>query len=133
VNAHYAAVARRAQHRCEYCLAPEVVFNGQFEVEHVLPTALGGADEPGNLALACRVCNARKSAAVLALDPKTGNEVPLFNPRTEKWDEHFRFDPESARIVGLTETGRATVARLDMNHPQQLGARLLWVQLRLFP
>ena len=42
MNPHHAEVARRASHRCEYCHAPEVVFNLPFEVEHVVPLVGGG-------------------------------------------------------------------------------------------
>src|SRR5262249_23072251 len=57
---NYPAVARRAGHRCEYCHAPEAVFNFPFEVEHVRPACHGGADDESNLCLACRACNVRK-------------------------------------------------------------------------
>lgn len=33
---HYAAVAARARHLCEYCRAPERVFNLELEVDHVV-------------------------------------------------------------------------------------------------
>jgi hypothetical protein len=36
MNPRYVQVALRAEHRCEYCHAPEVVFNFPFEVEHVI-------------------------------------------------------------------------------------------------
>lgn len=35
MNPHYPLVARRAGHRCEYCRAPEAVFNFPFEVERL--------------------------------------------------------------------------------------------------
>ncbi len=47
-----------------------------------------------------------------ATDPDSGEEVLLFNPRTQAWIEHFRWEGE--RIVPLTPTGRATVAALAM-------------------
>jgi hypothetical protein len=133
VNPQHPAVARRADRRCEYCRAPEPAFNFPFEVEHVLPLCRGGRSEPENLALACRACNARKGDAVAALDPSTGAEVPLFNPRTDRWHDHFRVDPDSGEVVGITPTGRATVGRLDMNAAFQLTARLLWTRFKLFP
>ena len=37
MNPLYAPVAARAAHRCEYCRAPEVIFNFRFEVEHIIP------------------------------------------------------------------------------------------------
>ena len=42
MNPLYPVVAERAVYRCEYCHAPEVVFNFPFEVEHTLPQARGG-------------------------------------------------------------------------------------------
>jgi HNH endonuclease len=52
VNALYPLVAERAVYRCEYCHAPEIIFNFPFEVEHILPQARGGSDDLNNLALA---------------------------------------------------------------------------------
>jgi hypothetical protein len=133
MNPRYPAVARRAGHRCEYCRAPEAVFNFAFEVEHVIPTSRGGTDDDANLCLACRACNLRKSDRLVVADDVTGQECPLFNPRGQRWADHFRVDPESGAIEGTTPTGRATVACLDLNHPLQLTARQLWIRLRLFP
>ncbi len=44
MNPFYTLVADRAAHRCEYCHAPELVFNFPFEVEHIVPLYRGGAD-----------------------------------------------------------------------------------------
>ncbi len=126
-------MARRANHRCEYCQAPEAVFNFPFEVEHVTPISAGGGNATGNLALACRSCNLFKSDRVTAGDPETGAEVPLFNPREERWTVHFTYVAERAELWGLTPTGRATVDTLRMNDPTRLVAREFWVRLRLFP
>jgi len=57
MNKHYAEVAHRAGHRCDYCRAPEFIFNLPFEVEHIVPTSREGRDDESNLALACRACN----------------------------------------------------------------------------
>jgi hypothetical protein len=127
---HYLAVAGRARHRWEFCVAPERVFNLEFEVEHIVPSALGGADELDNLALACRACNLRKGVAVQALDSLSGEIVPLFHPRRDGWAEHFRLHL-SGRIEGRTPIGRATVARLAMNRRPAVRARRLWLATRL--
>ena len=74
-------VALRALNRCEYCRAPGAAFNFSLEVEHILPAASGGASAPDNLALACRACNAFKSARQTGTDPEAGQSVPLFHPR----------------------------------------------------
>jgi hypothetical protein len=133
MNPRYPLVARRARHRCEYCGAPEVVFNFPFEVEHVLPTARDGTDEAANWALACRSCNLFKADAVVGWDEATGTEVSLFHPRQDAWAGHFQVDRTTGAIQGLTPTGRATVARLHMNSLLQLAARRQWIRLGLFP
>lgn len=53
-------VLRRDGHKCRYCGA--TALDGPLTVDHVVPTALGGSDEPGNLVAACRECNSGKSA-----------------------------------------------------------------------
>lgn len=53
-------VLKRDNHTCRYCggKAPDVVLT----VDHVLPVALGGTDDPTNLVAACKDCNAGKSS-----------------------------------------------------------------------
>lgn len=64
-------VLRRDNHACRYCgaMAPEA----KLTVDHVLPVALGGSDEPGNLVTACRDCNAGKASS--APDQRVVDEV----------------------------------------------------------
>ncbi|MBI2929150.1 MAG: HNH endonuclease [Verrucomicrobia bacterium] len=133
MNPRYPVVAARAGHRCEYCQAPEAVFNFPFEVEHIVPPNRHGPDDESNWALACRACNLPKSDHVEAVDPVSGARVRLFHPRRDNWQEHFRLDGATGEIVGLTAIGRATVALLKMNSPAQLTARRLWSRLRLLP
>jgi hypothetical protein len=116
--------------RCEFCVAPERVFNLEFEVEHIVPSARGGADDLDNLALACRACNLRKGTAVEARDPLSGELVQLFNPRRDGWAEHFRLHLDG-RIEGRTAMGRVTVAQLAMNRRTAMRARRLWLDTRL--
>src|SRR5438094_9603478 len=133
MNAHYPLVAQRAAHHCEYCRAPEALFNLPFEVEHIIPPIHGGLDEESNWALSCRSCNLHKSAHLEGIDPETRTTVRLFHPRQSRWADHFRVEASTASIVGLTAAGRVTVARLQMNSTAQLAARRQWVRLRLFP
>lgn len=53
-------ILRRDNHACRYCggVAPAVVLT----VDHVVPVALGGSDDPSNLVTACEDCNAGKAA-----------------------------------------------------------------------
>lgn len=126
-------VAERAGYRCEYCLAPERLSNSLFEVEHIVPRYLSGADDKTNLALACRACNGSKLTAIAATDPRTGIVVRLFNPRTDRWGDHFTVEADSGEITGRTDVGRATVARLRMNDTHQRRARRIWIYLFEFP
>lgn len=115
MNPYYDLVAARAQNRCEYCRAPEAIFNLPFEVEHIRPAMLGGDNVDHNLALSCRSCNSFKSDRIVGIDEDSNAEARLFNPRVDLWNEHFAFNGESAEIAGLTPVGRATVSRLRMN------------------
>jgi HNH endonuclease len=53
-------VIRRDGHTCRYCgaQAPDV----KLTVDHVIPRALGGQNDPTNLITACASCNAGKSS-----------------------------------------------------------------------
>ena len=113
-----AAVERRANGRCEYCLVPGDAVMWPHEPDHVIAEQHGGATELPNLALACFHCNRRKGPNLVSVDPETREVVLLFNPRTQPWAEHFR--TERTRIVPLTPTGRATVALLRLNSPERL-------------
>lgn len=53
-------ILRRDKHTCRYCgaSAPDV----PLTVDHVIPTTLGGGDEPSNLVTACQSCNGGKTS-----------------------------------------------------------------------
>jgi 5-methylcytosine-specific restriction endonuclease McrA len=126
-------VADEARHRCGYCLTAEAVVGTPMELDHLIPEALGGLTEEVNLWLACSLCNDHKSDRVAALDPDSGEVVPLFNPRRQVWKHHFRWSPEGDQIVGRTPTGRATVLALQLNRPVLVRARQLWVAVGWHP
>lgn len=117
----HAEVVLRAGNRCEYCRLSQLGQEATFHIDHALPRAAGGPTTAENLALACVSCSLRKWAKQMAADPDTGEEVPLFNPRTQSWDEHFRW--EGVKVVPLTPTGRATMTALDMNRPLIIAIR----------
>ncbi len=116
-----AAVLLRADHRCEYCQLSQVGQEATFHIDHVQPRVASGLTILENLALACVSCSLRKAAQLSAIDPESGTAVALFNPRTQTWGDHFRW--ESEMIVPLTPNGRATVSALAMNRPLILGIR----------
>jgi hypothetical protein len=114
-------VILRAHNRCEYCGLSQLGQEATFHIDHVRPWAADGPTTADNLALACVSCSLRKWARQTAVDPETGLDVPLFNPRTQAWAEHFRWDDEF--VEPLTPTGRATVAALAINRPVILAIR----------
>jgi hypothetical protein len=114
-------VRERAGNRCEYCGISQAGQEATFHVDHVRPRRDGGATSLGNLALACVSCSLRKGARTTASDPDTGQPTTVFNPRTNRWSEHFRV--EGVLIVGHTSIGRASVQLLAMNRPLAIEIR----------
>jgi hypothetical protein len=114
-------VVLRAGNRCEYCRLTQKGQEATFHIDHILPKVAGGRTAAANLALACVSCSLRKEARRSAIEPNTNRRVALFHPRRQRWRDHFRW--EGFRIVGLTPTGRATVAALQMNRPLILAIR----------
>jgi hypothetical protein len=116
-------VRERAGQNCEYCrLSQHDALSFRFHIEHVRPRQHGGTDHPDNLALACPNCNWSKGPNITAVDPQTDTVVPIFNPRTDTWDDHFSV--QGAEIRGRTLIGRATVRLLRFNAPDRLEIRL---------
>ena len=126
-------VAAQAQHRCGYCLTPEFIVGYEMDIDHFMPEALGGQTVEENLWLACNRCNEHKGDRVKAPDPQTGEVVPLFNPRTQWWSEHFAWTPKGDQIIGLTPIGRATVEALQLNRQALVKSRRVWVAAGLHP
>ncbi len=106
---------RRAGECCEYCRSQARFSPDPFSVEHILPSSAGGGDESVNLALSCQGCNNRKYVSVDAVDPVSGETVPLYHPRQERWHDHFAWNEDTSLVMGLTPTGRATIAKLQLN------------------
>lgn len=125
-------VIERANGRCEYCQAPLVIVV-EMEIDHIIPQSAGGQTNLDNLCLACVGCNGYKLAFQTAEDPDTREVVPLFNPRTQHWKDHFTWVDNGTLVVGLTPVGRATAARLRMNRERMIEARRLWVQAGWHP
>ncbi|MFZ5919766.1 MAG: HNH endonuclease [Chloroflexota bacterium] len=115
------SISDRAEGQCEYCLFPQDASFLPFELEHIISEKHGGQTSPENLALACPFCNRFKGTDLGSIDPTTGQLTPFFNPRTQRWSDHFRFD--GVKILPLTAEGRVTVSILQFNHPDRLAER----------
>ena len=116
-------VQSRANSCCEYCKSQDKFSSSSFSIEHIYPQSLGGSDELSNLAWACQGCNNAKFTKVEARDIISNAIVTLFNPRLDKWDEHFKWNQDCSLIIGQTAIGRATVIALKMNRDSVVNLR----------
>jgi 5-methylcytosine-specific restriction endonuclease McrA len=124
-------VAQRAGQRCEYCLIHEDDAGFPHQVDHILSRKHGGSSTCDNLAYACVVCNRHKGSDVASIDPRTGEMVPLFDPRKDRWRDHFRLD--GALIEPISGAGRATARLLQLNAPERILERRLLQGLGRYP
>jgi len=125
------AVRSRASERCEYCGVPEIGAFFAPEPDHIIARQHRGETRLENLALACLQCNRCKGPNVASVDPITNEIVRLFNPRTDRWHDHFVM--ENGQIIPLTSIGRATAALRDFNQPDRQETRRVLLGLRKAP
>ena len=126
VRAHF-------QNRCAYCLSLQRYVYAPFEIEHILPVFLGGSNDEENLCLSCRLCNSYKGIKNVGIDPLTQQTVPLFNPRTQSWQEQFRWSRDGIFVIGKNAIGRATVDALNLNNDLAVQVRHSWVAVGWHP
>ena len=115
-------IRARANGRCEYCRILETLLLAGCEVDHIISRKHGGITEISNLALSCARCNRSKGTDIGSIHPDTGSFIRLFNPRLDRWDEHFAM--EGIRIAGLTPVGQVTVTLLRFNDDERLLERI---------
>ena len=86
------------------------------------PVAKGGADTEDNLCLACELCNQYKWTRTHGLDPASGEQVALFNPRQDTWAEHFAWSADGKErgneALALHQLG-AVQAHADLPNVEQ--------------
>jgi len=115
-------VAERAWRLCEYCRCPESFCPDPFCLDHIQPESLGGETIMANLAFACAGCNAYKQDRTSASLP-AGQTIRLFNPRKDRWEEHFRWSEDFLFVIGRTPIARATIHVLRLNRPGLVNLR----------
>lgn len=96
-------VLRRDNHACRYCgaAAPEAVIT----IDHVLPVALVGTDDPSNLVAACRDCNAGKAST-----SPSSETVADVSADAIRWAEARRVAALAMSTAARTRSARADVA-----------------------
>lgn len=129
-KAVHSAVRLRAHDRCEYCQFPAELAELPFHLDHIIAQQHGGLTTLENLALACCYCNRYKGPNLSGIDPESGDVVPLFHPRRQRWDEHFGWD--GARLLAKSGTGRATIQLLQINRADAVAVRRLLIQEGVF-
>jgi len=100
-------VAEAACFRCGYCLTSQRIIGPLLEIDHIIPEARGGTSGEENLWLACPMYNSHKADRQETVDPESRSAVPLFNPRSERWEDHFEW-----MEAGTHPRGPAFAARL---------------------
>jgi HNH endonuclease len=126
-------VIGNAQYRCEYCKTSSQLTGMPLTMEHIQPQSLGGSDQLSNLAAACYRCNEFKGAKTAAIDPLTNESVRFFNPRLDRWSEHFVWGNGGTHIVGISPIGSTTVMALRLNNDEIVAARSLWIDVGWHP
>jgi hypothetical protein len=124
-------IRERAGNRCEYCLLAEDDAFLPHEPDHIIAEKHGGKTNLQNLALACFDCNRFKGSDIASIDPVSGNLIPLFNPRTQAWSDHFRV--EDGRIIPTTPIGRVTEKLLKLNLQARIEIRTKLKKAKRYP
>ena len=123
-------IADRANLLCEYCLIAEADTFYGCELDHIIRLKHGGSSEPENLAYACALCNRAKGSDVGSISA-AGEFTRFFNPRTDRWAEHFRLD--QAMIRPLTTIGEATTRIFGFNDSARLHEREEMIRFGKYP
>jgi hypothetical protein len=124
-------VWKRAKGVCEYCQRPQSLSIVPFEIDHIISLKHRGMTVAANLALSCVYCNSHKGPCVAGVDTESNQIVRLFHPRNDEWHDHFYW--EGAMLCGRTPIGRATIATLEINHPDCVLVRQLLLDAGAFP
>jgi hypothetical protein len=124
-------VALRAEHLCEYCLIHEEDTFYGCEVDHIISLKHGGPTEAENLAYACAICNRQKGSDIGSIERGTGEFSRFFNPRIDRWGEHFRL--EETMIQPQTRIGEVTARILGFNHSDRLLERQTLIAVGRYP
>jgi hypothetical protein len=86
-----------------------------------------------NLAYACALCNRNKGTDLASVEPETGEIVRFYNPRKDRWTDHFRLAEDGITIAALTPLGGVTVRILGLNAPERLLERSALREIGRYP
>jgi hypothetical protein len=126
-------VAARANYLCEYCLvAEEDTFFG-CHVDHIISIKHGGESNVDNLAYACAFCNRFKGSDIASLLSNSGTLVRFFNPRIDRWSDHFQL--QGLSIQPRTQIAEVTIRIriLRFNDSERILERQTLSKIRRYP
>jgi hypothetical protein len=124
-------VVARAETLCEYCLiAEDDTFYG-CAVDHIISEKHGGPTQEDNLAYACALCNQAKGSDIGSVHWESGQFVRFFNPRTDRWADHFVLAEN--QILGITTFGAITARILGFNTGERLLERQTLQVMKRYP
>ena len=133
MNPNYSLAASRAEHICEYCRAPEAIFNLPFEVSNTSFRFLAAEAMTKTISLYLAV-------PVISLSQILFQ--PLMKKLKPKSDFLIRAGTIGRNILCLIRKqakskaksliAQATISRLRINNDLQLAARVQWLKLGFF-
>jgi hypothetical protein len=118
---------------CEYCIIPAAFATDFYNFDHITPVSKDGLTELRNLARCCSICNGHKHDKIAYIDPLTQQPCRLYNPRQDKWADHFQWSIDDLRLVGKTAIGHTTIALLQLNRSNTVNLRKLLKMAGLHP
>lgn len=99
-------------------------------MEHIISIKHRGKTTAENLALSCFVCNSNKGTD-LGTILENGIFTRFYNPRKDKWSEHFEL--ANHLILPKSTIGEGTILILDLNHEERLIERISLIETNFFP
>lgn len=124
-------IISRAGNRCEYCRVLDYLVGFDYHIEHIIAEQHGGTSVLSNLAYACSYCNWKKGPNICTILFLGGELIPLFNPRTQNWFDHF--EVRKGEILPLSIIGEATIKLLDLNKSSRVDARFEMMLAGCYP
>ena len=114
-------VWQRSSNCCEYCLLNQKATFWTHEIDHIISLKHEGLNIIENLALACFYCNRNKGTDIGSIFKD--ELIRFYNPRKDKWTEHFQLDLDTAVIQTLTPIGFVTAKILGFNQIERIMER----------
>lgn len=123
-------VASRANLCCEYCRIHRDDLFFVYQIDHIISIKHGRLTIILNLAFACSLCNQNKGTnlGTYLLGKRL---IRLFNPRTDKWFDHF--DILNGEILAKTKIGAAPIKVLDLNNIDRVILRQGLMEIGRYP